>query len=84
MSESAVFSTNTEPVDHQQIVRNIGITVVAGAAVAVATVFFARGPRTGLTTVGTFIVPLLALFCPSLKASVGPIWNLSAPQSRGN
>ena len=36
----SMLSTNVEPVDHRQIVRNIGMAVVAGAAVAVATVFF--------------------------------------------
>src|ERR1019366_8115589 len=52
-------STNVEHVDHRQIARNIGMAVVAGAAVAVATVFFVLGPRADLTTVGTFIPPLL-------------------------
>jgi hypothetical protein len=55
----AMLSTNLEPVDHRQIVRNIGMAVVAGAAVAVATVFFVLGPRADLTTVATFIPALL-------------------------
>jgi hypothetical protein len=55
----SLLSTNVEPVDHRQIARNIGMAVVAGAAAAVATVFFVLGPRADLTTVGTFIPPLL-------------------------
>ena len=55
----SLLSTNVEPVDHRQIARNIGMAVVAGAAAAVATVFFVLGPRADLTTVGTFVAPLL-------------------------
>jgi len=55
----SLLSANVEPVDHRQIVRNIGMAVGAGAAVAVAIVFFVLGPRAGLTTVGTFIPALL-------------------------
>jgi hypothetical protein len=55
----SMLSTNVEPVDHRQIVRNIGMAVAAGAIVAVATVFFVLGPRAGLTTVATFIPALL-------------------------
>src|SRR5665811_1722010 len=55
----SLLSTNVEPVDHRQIARNIGMAVVVGAAAAVATVFFVLGPRADLTTVGTFIPPLL-------------------------
>jgi hypothetical protein len=55
----SMLSTNVEPVDHRQIVRNIGLAVAAGAVVAVATVFFVLGPRAGLTTVATFIPALL-------------------------
>jgi len=55
----SLLSTNVEPVDHRQLVRNIGMAVVAGAALAVATVFFVLGPRADLTTVATFIPPLL-------------------------
>ena len=55
----SMLSTNVEPVDHQQIVRNISMAVVAGATVALAIVFFVLGPRAGLTTVGTFIPALL-------------------------
>lgn len=54
----SMLSTNVEPVDHRQIVRNIGMAVVASAAAAVAVVFFVLGPRADLTKVGTFI-PLL-------------------------
>ena len=38
-----ILSSNVEPVDHRQIVRNIGPAVVVGAAAAVATVLFALG-----------------------------------------
>ncbi len=55
----SLLSTNVEPVDHRQLVRNIGMAVVVGAAVAVATVFFVLGPRAGLTTAVTFIPALL-------------------------
>jgi hypothetical protein len=51
----SMLSTNVEPVDHWQLVRNIGMAVVASAAVAVATVFFVLGPRADLTTMATFI-----------------------------
>jgi hypothetical protein len=55
----SMLSTNVEVVDHRRVERNIGMAVVAGAAVAVATVIFVLGPRADLTTVGTFIPPLL-------------------------
>ena len=55
----SLLSTNVEPVDHRQIVRNIGIAVVAGVAAAVAMVYFVLGPRADLTTVATFIPALL-------------------------
>ena len=55
----SLLSTNVEPVDHRRHVRNIGMAVVAGAAVAVASVFFVLGPRADLTTVATFIPALL-------------------------
>ena len=57
----AMLSANVEPVDHRQFVQNIGMAVVAGAAVAVATVFLVLGPRADLTTVETFIIPLLKI-----------------------
>jgi hypothetical protein len=55
----SMLSTNVEVVDHRRVGRNIGMAVVVGAAVAVATVFFLLGPRADLTTVGTFVPPLL-------------------------
>jgi hypothetical protein len=55
----SMLSTNVEPVDHRRVGRNIGMAVVAGAAAAVATVFFVFGPRTGLTTVAAFVPALL-------------------------
>ena len=55
----SMLSTNVEVVDHRRVGRNIGMAVVAGAAVAVATVFFVLGPRADLTTLGTFVPPLL-------------------------
>lgn len=55
----SLLSTNVEPVDHRQIVRNLGMAVVAGAVVAVATVLFVLGPRAGLTTAATFVPALL-------------------------
>ena len=54
-----ILSTNIEPVDHRQIVRNIGMAIAAGAAIAVGIVFFVLGPRAGLTTVAIFIPALL-------------------------
>ena len=54
-----LLSTNVEPVDHRRSVRNIGMAVVAGAAAAVATVYFVLGPRAGLTTVGVLLPALL-------------------------
>ena len=55
----SMLSTNVEPVDHRHMVRNIGMTVAAAAALALAPVFFVLGPRAGLTTVGTFVPALL-------------------------
>ena len=55
----SMLSTNVEVVDHRRTVRNIGMAVVTGAAVALATVFFVLGPRADLTTVETFIPSLL-------------------------
>jgi hypothetical protein len=55
----SMLSTNVEVVDHRRVGRNIGIAVAAGAAVAVATVFFVLGPRADLTTAGTYVAPLL-------------------------
>ena len=54
-----ILSTNVEPVDHRQIVRNIGMAVAAAAAAVVGIVFFVLGPRAGLTTVAAFIPALL-------------------------
>jgi hypothetical protein len=54
-----ILSANVEPVDHRQIVRNIGMAVAAAAAVVVGIVFFLLGPRAGLTTVAAFIPALL-------------------------
>jgi hypothetical protein len=55
----SMLSTNVEVVDHRRVGRNIAMAVAAGAAVAVATVFFVLGPRAGLTTAGTFVPSLL-------------------------
>ena len=54
-----ILSRNVEPVDHRQTVRNMGMAVIGGAAVAVAIVVFVLGPRAGLTTAATFIPALL-------------------------
>jgi len=54
-----MLSTNVEPVDHRQIVRNIGMAVAAGAAVALAIVFFVLGPRAGLSSFATLASALL-------------------------
>ena len=54
-----MLSTNVEPVDHRQIVRNIGMAVAAGAVVAVAIVFFVLGPRAGLSSFATLASALL-------------------------
>ena len=55
----SILSTNVEPVDHRHFARNISMAVVAGAAVAVAIVFFGLGPRTGLTNLETIVPALL-------------------------
>jgi hypothetical protein len=57
----SMLSTNVEPVDHRQIVRYVCLAVMAGAAAAVGTVYFVFGPRTDLTTAGSFVPPLLKL-----------------------
>lgn len=54
-----MLSTNVEAVDHRQIVRNIGMAVMAGAAVAVAIVFFVLGPRADLSSYATLVPALL-------------------------
>jgi hypothetical protein len=51
--------SNAGPVDHRQIERNIGMAVAAGAAVAVAIVFFALGPRADLSSFATLVSALL-------------------------
>ena len=54
-----ILSTNVEPVDHRQIVRNIGMAVAAAAAVVMGIVFFVLGPRAGLTNVAALFPALL-------------------------
>jgi hypothetical protein len=54
----SMLSNNVEVVDHRRGGRTIAIAVAAGAAAAVATVFFVFGPREDLTTVRTFIPAL--------------------------
>jgi hypothetical protein len=55
----SMLSTNVEPVDHRRIVRNVCLAVVAGAVAAVAMVCLVFGPRTDLTTLASFVPPLL-------------------------
>jgi hypothetical protein len=55
----SMLSTNVEPVDHRRTVRNVCLAVVTGAAAAVGSVYFVFGPRTDLTTAGSFVSPLL-------------------------
>jgi hypothetical protein len=57
----SMLSTNVEVVDHRRVGRNIAMAVAAGAAVAVATVFFVLGPRAGLSAAGTFVPSLLKI-----------------------
>jgi hypothetical protein len=57
----SMLSTNVAVIDHRRVGRNIAMAVLAGAAVAVATVFFLLGPRADLTTVGTFIPALFKI-----------------------
>jgi hypothetical protein len=57
----SMLSTNVEPVDHRRTVRNVWLAVLAGAAAAVAMVYFVFGPRTDLTTVGSLVSPLLKI-----------------------
>lgn len=57
----SMLSTNVEPVDHRRVGRNIGMALAAGAAAAVAMVFFVFGPRAGLTTLESFVPPLLKI-----------------------
>lgn len=56
-----MLSRNVEPVDHRQAIRNIGMAIVAGAAVSAATTFLVLGPRADLATVGTYIPALLKM-----------------------
>ena len=74
-----MLSTNVEPVDHRQIVRNIGMAVAAGAAVALAIVFFVLGPRAGLSSFATLASALLkvavtvvVLIPASISHQIGP------------
>lgn len=39
----SMLSTNVEVVDHRRAARSIGMALVTGAAVALATVFFVLG-----------------------------------------
>lgn len=55
----SMLSTNVEPVDHRRIARNVGMAVMAGAAAAVAMVYFVFGPRADLTTLESLVPPLL-------------------------
>jgi hypothetical protein len=54
----SMLSNNVETVDHRQVGRNIAMAIAAGAAVAVAIVFLVLGPRTGLTTAGSYFAAL--------------------------
>jgi len=55
----SMLSTNVEPVDHRRVVRNLCLALMAGAAAAVGTVYVVFGARTDLTTLGSFVPPLL-------------------------
>ena len=55
----SMLSTSVEPVDHRRVVRNLCLALMAGAAAAVGTVYVVFDPRTDLTTVGSFLPPLL-------------------------
>ena len=69
----SILSTNVEPADHRRSVRNIGLAIVAAAAVSTATALFALGPRANLATVGTIIPALLkvaATFLVLVPASI--------------
>jgi hypothetical protein len=54
-----LLSTNVEPVDHRQIVRNVGRAIAAGAAVAMAIVSFVLGPRADLSSFAILVPALL-------------------------
>jgi hypothetical protein len=55
----SMLSTNVEVVDHRRVGRNIAMAVLAGAAVAAATVCLVLGPRADLIEAGTFVPSLL-------------------------
>jgi hypothetical protein len=56
-----LLSTNVEPVDHRQIVRNIGMAVATGAIVALAIVLFVLGPRADLTSLRIWLQAALKI-----------------------
>ncbi len=56
-----LLSTNVEPVDHRQTVRNIRIAIAAGVLAALVIVFLVLGPRTDLTSAGAWIPALFKI-----------------------
>lgn len=54
----SMLSNNVEAVDHRQVGRDIVLAVVAGTAIAVAIVFLVFGPRTDLSTAGSYFAAL--------------------------
>ncbi|UZE46947.1 DUF1109 domain-containing protein [Rhodopseudomonas sp. P2A-2r] len=54
----SMLSNNVEAVDHRQVGRNIALAVAAGTAIAVAIVFLVFGPRTDLSTAGSYFAAL--------------------------
>ena len=79
----SMLSTNVEVVDHRRVGRNIGMAVVAGAAVAVATVFWNSGTTKLANWDATlqlfedeYKVPWLP---PDIAAHIGASIELSTP-----
>lgn len=56
-----LLSTNVEPVDRRQVVREIGTTIAVGAVAAIGTMLVALGMREDLPQTGPLIFMLLKL-----------------------
>jgi hypothetical protein len=56
-----LLSTNVEPVDHRQTVRNMRIAIVAGTFAVVAIVLLVLGPRSDLNSMSTWLPPIFKI-----------------------
>ncbi len=62
-----MLTTNLEPVDHRQVMRTVGMAVMAGTAVALGVMLLLFGVRADLNATSAVIFLLLKL-CFGLRA----------------